>query len=326
MTKSKAAASLTAGALIGALARACVAAAGRTGWRLYAALYESREREAARILGQQSNLIDTSRRPVVEPRREETARRKAAPRRAKVLRLSFLIPLAAVAAIATLATKGARAADLPTRMYTKAPAAQPIAAAYDWSGFYLGGHVGYEWGRTRVETDGSLTEPHAKTNGTDGGALIGYNWQMGAMVAGLEGDFGWSNAHGVGAIVVDPIVTREPNTYDVKWTSHARGRLGYAFDRWLVYGAGGLAVADLDFHEGGLTTTIVGAKYYGWSAGGGVEGAVTDNLLARVEYLHDDYGHKDYTGVAGDVDRVSLTGETLRGALVWKFTPAARVQ
>ena len=162
MTKSKAATSLTAGAIFGAVARACVAAAGRTGWRLYAALYESREREAARILRQQSNLIDTSRRPVAEPRREETARRKATPRRAKVLRLSFLIPLAAVAALAALATKG--------------------------------------------------------------------------------------------------------------------------------------------------------------------EGAVTDDLLARAEYLGDDYGHKDYTGVASDIERVSLTGKTLRGALVWKFTPTARVQ
>jgi len=327
MTKSKAATPLTAGAIFGAVARACAAAVGRAGQRLFDALIESRDREAARILARHSDLFEGKNVRILEPRREETARRKAAPRHAKVLRLSFLIPLAAVAALAALASKAARAADLPTRMYTKAPLAQPIAATYDWSGFYLGGHVGYEWGRTRVEQDGALTEPHAKTNGTDGGALVGYNWQMGAMVAGLEGDFGWSNAHGVGALPPpDPIVTREPNTYDVKWTSHARGRLGYAFDRWLVYGAGGLAVADLDFHEGGVTTTIVGAKYYGWSAGGGVEGAVTENLLARVEYLHDDYGHKDYTGVAGDIDRVSLTGETLRGALVWKFTPAARVQ
>jgi outer membrane immunogenic protein len=223
--------------------------------------------------------------------------------------------LAAVVLLPQLAL----AADLPGRMPVKAPARQ--ASAYDWSGAYLGGHFGYEWGRTRVEQDGIVSDPNAKTDGINGGALAGYNWQIGSAVVSLEGDFGWSNAHGVGAVVVvDPVTTRAPNTYDLNWTSHARGRLGYAFDGWLLFAAGGLAVADFDFHEGAIETTA-GAKYYGWSAGGGVERALTGNLIARVEYLYDDYGHKDYAGIAGDQYRVSLTAQTLRGALTWKFAP-----
>jgi outer membrane immunogenic protein len=220
-----------------------------------------------------------------------------------------------IAAAATIAlTPIASAADLPV----KAPIAKaPIAAPrYDWSGFYVGGHIGYLWGRTRVEEDGVVTEPGAKTDGAIGGVLAGYNWQNDPVVFGLEGDFGWTHAHGVGIA----ITTQAPNTYDLNWTSHLRGRAGYAVDNWLFYVAGGLAVADLDFHEGNAAS-ITGGKYFGWSIGGGAEFAFTRNLVGRIEYLYDDYGHKDYIGVTGDPYRVSLIGQTVRGALAWKFDP-----
>jgi opacity protein-like surface antigen len=212
----------------------------------------------------------------------------------------------------------ASAADMPV----KAPVPKAAKLPYDWSGLYLGGHLGYMWGRTRVEEDGVVTEPNATTNGTVGGVLLGYNWQSGPVVLGLEGDFGWTNAHGTGVAVVIP-TTQAPNTYDVNWTSHVRGRVGYAFDNWLFFIAGGFAVADFDFHEGAITTTVVptGAKYTGWSIGGGAEVAFTRNLVGRIEYLYDDFGHKDYIGSTGDPYRVSFRGQTVRGALAWKFDP-----
>jgi outer membrane immunogenic protein len=213
----------------------------------------------------------------------------------------------------------ASAADMPV----KAPVPKAAKLPYDWSGLYLGGHIGYMWGRTRVEDDGVVTEPNARTNGTVGGVLLGYNWQNGPVVFGLEGDFGWTNAHGTGLAVVTTTTTQAPNTYDVNWTSRARGRVGYAFDNWLFFIAGGFAVADFDFHEGAITTTttVVGAKYTGWSIGGGAELAITHNLVGRVEYLYDDFGHKDYVGVTGDPYGVSFRGQTVRGALAWKFDP-----
>jgi outer membrane immunogenic protein len=213
----------------------------------------------------------------------------------------------------------ADAADLPV----KAP--QPpatVSAYYDWSGFYIGGHIGYFWGRTRVAEDGVLTEPGAKTNGVVGGVLAGVNWQTGSWVAGLDGDFGWSNAHGTGTTPAQPTLVQIPNTYDLNWTSHVRGRVGYAAGNWLLFAAGGLSVADFDFHEGGTTCVANcqrGGTYFGWSAGGGVEYAFTRNVIARIEYLYDDFGHKDYIGSDGDPYRVALTGHTLRGALSWKF-------
>lgn len=219
--------------------------------------------------------------------------------------------LAAISSVAL--TQIAAAADLPM----KAPAAAaPIGAPYNWTGIYAGGHIGYLWGRTRVEEDGVVTEPNAATNGVVGGVLAGANWQSGHFVYGLEGDFGWTNAHGVG--LAAPVVT--PNTYDVDWTGHVRGRGGYAFDNWLIYAAGGLSISHLDFHEGGIA--LVNGTYFGWSIGGGVEYAITRNLLGRIEYLYDDFGHKDYVGATGDPYRIFLTGQTVRGALVWKFNPA----
>jgi outer membrane immunogenic protein len=68
------------------------------------------------------------------------------------------------------------AADLPQTMYTKAPPAIAAAPPYRWSGLYIGGHLGYLWGRTRVDDDGVTTEHNARTDGVIGGAMIGYNW------------------------------------------------------------------------------------------------------------------------------------------------------
>lgn len=235
----------------------------------------------------------------------------------------------AVAAIALTANSiSAFATDLPPRMPTKALPPLPAEPSYSWSGFYVGGHLGYLWGRTRVAEDGVIVEDNARTNGVVGGILAGYNWQFGAVVFGLEGDFGWSNAHGVGVLppILVPVTVRGPNRYDLRWTSHARGRIGYAFENVLVFAAGGFAVADLDFTEGTVTTILVpaesnGGKYYGWSLGGGVEWGLTPNLVSRFEYFYDNYGHKDYVGALGDPYRVSLKGQILRGALAWKFNP-----
>jgi outer membrane immunogenic protein len=113
-------------------------------------------------------------------------------------------------------------------MAVKAPpmTAPPSGPAYDWSGFYVGAHVGYLWGRTTVWEDGVLTEPGAATNGGIGGILAGYNYQTGPWVFGVSADFGWTNAHGVGP--PPPGSGSSPNQYNVNWTGHALGQVGYA--------------------------------------------------------------------------------------------------
>ena len=111
---------------------------------------------------------------------------------AAMRRLSIAI---IAAALTVVCAQVASAADMPV----KAP--RPVAApppVYNWTGFYVGGHVGYLWGRTHVEEDGVVTEDGVPTNGVVGGALAGYNWQYNQFVFGLEGDFGWTNANGTG--------------------------------------------------------------------------------------------------------------------------------
>jgi outer membrane immunogenic protein len=202
----------------------------------------------------------------------------------------------------------------------------PLAAvnpAYDWSGFYIGGHVGYLWGKTRVVDDGILTEPGAPTNGVVGGVLAGYNWQTGPLVLGIEGDIGWTHATGHGTPAVITVVTTTPNTYDLRWTSHVVGKAGYAAGQWLFFVTGGLSIADLNFTEGVTTTTTIplptGGKYFGFSVGGGVEFAFTRNLLGRLQYIYDDFGGKTYVAADGGIYRVSFRSQTARAALSWKF-------
>jgi len=192
----------------------------------------------------------------------------------------------------------------------KAPVVVP---APNWSGWYIGGHVGYLWGKTTVWEDGILVEEDAKTNGFVGGGLTGFNWQTGSWVLGLEGDFGWTNAHGTGVVAPPPAVI---NHYDFHWTSHIRGRIGYAFDNILIFAAGGLSLADFDFTQTGAVK--LGTVYTGWTLGGGFDVAFARNWIVRLEYLHDDFGNKDYL-LTGEPYRVKLTGDTVRGALMYKF-------
>jgi outer membrane immunogenic protein len=233
--------------------------------------------------------------------------------------------LAAASAFAALAvTSQAFAADLaartPAPVYTKAPV---LPSAFDWSGFYVGGHLGYDWGRTRVVDNGVLTESSVPMNGIIGGALAGYNWQLGSFVYGLEGDVGFSNLIGHGIVVAPPPppppVVLPPNQYKVDFSGNIRGRIGYAvLPQTLLYAAGGLALANFDFRENGGPT---GASNLltGWTVGAGIDQAFTRNFIGRLEYLYADYGHKDFTIAPGDIYNIGFKSQIVRGALIWKF-------
>ena len=241
------------------------------------------------------------------------------------MRTSRLMVSAVVSVVVGI--NAASAADLPAPVYTKAPVI--VDPAYNWSGFYVGAHAGYIWGRSRVFDNGVLTESGAPTDGFVGGLLAGYNRQMGPFVLGLEGDFGWSNALGHGTIVVPPPPPPPPpplpgpNTYRLMWDSHFVGKAGFTSDRWLLFATAGVAIAGFSFQEGVPPGTPpanrISATYVGFSVGGGVEYAFTQNLLGRVQYIYDDFGGKNYTAADGGTYHVNLTSQTVRGGLSWKF-------
>jgi len=200
----------------------------------------------------------------------------------------------AAAAIAAVSLP-AVAADLPARMPVKAPIAAP-SPAYNWSGFYFGVHAGYGWGELTSAAD--TTIDHEPTGGLFGGQ-IGYNWQSGQFVFGIEADFAFSTIDGDDISTAGGFTTLAD--HDMKFLGTARGRIGLAHDRVLFYATGGFAWARV---EGRLNVLTVGTgsdeiTLTGWTAGGGLEFAFTRNLSARIEYLYVDFQKEPTTITIG---------------------------
>ncbi len=168
------------------------------------------------------------------------------------------VGLAGLAGLWTFAGGAAHAADLPPR-YGPAPRAAFYNPIYNWTGFYLGINGGGGWGRS--QWDG--VDKFATSGGLIGGT-IGYNWQFGQAVVGIEGDIDWSGIRG-STNNLCPLGCETRN----HWLATTRGRIGYAFDRFLPYLTAGLAFGDINattpgFPGGSITTA-------GWTVGGGLE-------------------------------------------------------
>jgi outer membrane immunogenic protein len=222
-----------------------------------------------------------------------------------------------VAAVSVLATS-ALAADLPARVYTKAP---PPVELYNWTGFYIGGNVGYSWGRSSDNstlTNGAGTVLFANSsavnlNGVVGGGQAGYNWQISNWVWGLEADIQGTDEKGsrlftcptgvcsppFGVLAVFPgaAVAVTPMDQKIEWFGTVRGRAGILVTpRVLLYGTGGLAYGEVRTSEsvgpvGGVATAFSNTDTrVGWTAGAGIEGAIGGNWTAKLEYLYVDLG------------------------------------
>lgn len=178
-------------------------------------------------------------------------------------------------AIATTASGSAAAADLPRG---PAPYYPPPASVYNWTGPYAGLNLGYQW----AKVTNNVTEP----SGIAGGGQLGYNWQLGQFVFGLETDIQASAADD----------TFAPYKFSNPWFGTLRARIGYAINNVMLYGTGGLAYGELKGEFLGLEEdkTLVG-----WTAGAGIEYGFTQNWSAKLEYLYMDLASRTYsiTGV-----------------------------
>jgi outer membrane immunogenic protein len=238
----------------------------------------------------------------------------------------------ATAAAAALATP-VLAADLPAVYPTKAPPA--YVPAWSWTGFYVGVNGGGGWGRTShtaaVGLAGiaglpALTTGNFNTSGGLAGGTAGYNYQMGQWVFGMEADLDWSNINGTFTTVfaVPGVTATAALSSRLNWLDTVRVRAGWAWDRALLYGTAGAAY-------GGLTATAAASfavpgfaaaatvadtqTRFGWTAGGGVEYAFTNNVTAKVEYLYVDLGSQNQLLI----DNVKFTTNIVRGGLNFKF-------
>jgi outer membrane immunogenic protein len=207
------------------------------------------------------------------------------------------------------------AADLPAGMPFKAPIAAP---GYSWSSCYVGVHAGTGWDHTDWSDPGTsipLFSPppvqsiaplgaSISTNGSAGflaGGQIGCDWQFaGNWVIGLAGDFSWASIKSQGT---DPFFAGKggnPITLQAKtdWLASATGRIGYAFDRVLVYGKGGIAFDRDRYNAINLATLAptfnptASTTRTGWVAGVGAEWAFADNWSVFAEYDHYGFGKK----------------------------------
>jgi outer membrane immunogenic protein len=209
--------------------------------------------------------------------------------------------LGSVALVAFVGT--AAAADLPVR--APVGVARSMATYYDWSGFYLGAHVGGAWGNitysdvTNTSTFGGAVPGNAftqKTSGFIGGGQIGYNWQFNPWVLGIEGKFSGSTLKGTTTNFVDDSFTNETN-----FLMLITGRLGFAVDNWLFYGKGGFAgvnrkvsVSDIGTVSPGVGSGSATSFHTGWTAGAGIEYGLTRNWILGIEYDHVDVGSQNY--------------------------------
>jgi len=194
----------------------------------------------------------------------------------------FLLATSALA----LMTGSALAADLPTR----AAPADPVAAppAFTWTGFYVGANAGYAWGTARLrDNDGDGVS--GRFNGALGGAQIGYNFQSGDLVFGVETDI---QATGISRSLTGGDTTVKS---EIQYLGTVRGRIGMSFDNIMPYVTAGLAYANnkISVSEGGISLSST-KTHFGWTVGAGVEAYLGSGWSVKGEYLYVDLQNKRY--------------------------------
>jgi outer membrane immunogenic protein len=231
--------------------------------------------------------------------------------------------LVIAASILATSSLSAWAADLPL----KAP---PMAlAVFSWTGGYGGVAGGYGWGHSDQTDPGSIVLPvavpddgHYSVNGGLLGGTLGYNWQKGPWVYGVEGDFSWAAIKGQSSVCGPTTVTPHPCGTDLDALGTFRGRVGYAAGatgNWLLYATGGLAVGDVRGWDS-LTPASGNDWRAGWTAGVGVETVIAPNWTAKLEYLHVDLGNGQiFNVVPGVPESVSFRADIIRAGFNYRF-------
>jgi len=235
--------------------------------------------------------------------------------------------LVATAALTIVAARSAVAADLSPPIYKALP-----PPAFSWTGWYVGVNGGGEWGQTShtasVGVTGlpALTTGNFNVSGAIAGGTLGYNYQMGQWLVGVETDLNWTNEKAtyntnltVGAATGSASLSSQLN-----WLDTTRVRVGWAWDRVLFYGTGGgafgglTATANASAAVSGVGAAVTAADTqtrFGWTAGAGIEYAFANNLSGKVEYLYVDLGSQNELLV----DSVKFKTNMVRAGLNLRF-------
>jgi outer membrane immunogenic protein len=221
--------------------------------------------------------------------------------------------LASVSLLALMAGRSVLAADLAAALPTKAPPRLP-PPSFSWTGCYVGANIGGGWGSKELTdvnaqefaglaADAGVSSINDNVSGLLGGGQIGCNYQFAQnWVIGLEGDISGADINGAVTATAGGLI---PTTFSARtnWIGSVDGRLGYAWDRWLVYVQGGAAWARDKYQA---TSSYYGVynsseTRSGWTLGGGLEWAFADHWSARLQYNYYDFGSRtlQFTQVSG---------------------------
>ncbi len=216
-----------------------------------------------------------------------------------MLKQSFLA-LVALGMLSGVADAADAVSDVPV-----APVATDAAPAFSWGGFYAGASAGYGWDRVKVSAFGeSVTQ---KFDGARFSGFAGYNFEVApSVILGVEGDLGYDWAK----------KTIDGDKISTGLNGSARLRAGYAFDRALIYTAGGYTATDSQVDAGSSHKSS--KLVHGWTIGAGVDYAFSDNVFGRVEYRYNDFARGSYS-IAGDSFRGDLNNHVVNVGLGVKF-------
>ena len=262
--------------------------------------------------------------------------------------------LAGLASLTLLDIAAGHAADVARPVYKSQPVA--VVAGPSWTGWYLGGHLGYRWTEADLvaPTYSSLIAPgntvtipgFNKGFGLDGfigGVHLGYNWQFDRnWLIGLEGDISWgrekdsvaSTGGGISVPDSDAFTFRRNSELTLQWQASIRARAGYVVDTWLWYVTGGIAFEKAKWSDSisvscpacipaafPSTSFSTSKTLTGWVIGAGVEQMFSPNWIWRVEYLYENFGDFDVPyglrGVSTTIDMDHV--HKLRVGLSYKF-------
>jgi opacity protein-like surface antigen len=237
-------------------------------------------------------------------------------------------------------------APTPTRLVRKPPKYTSVASSYNWTGFYLGGFAGADGGNGRIGFDPNGTV-NPRVAGFLGGGQVGYNYQMGTWLLGVEGDGGWTNARGSKACaplsasslgVSAPLFNMTCNA-QANWIATTTGRFGYILeDRYLFYVKGGAAWIQESFsatcnfgqlvNQACTNTTGQAAPFngstssdtrVGWTVGFGVEFGLTSNWSAKAEYDFAGFDRHNLPVSDGGVVSVGMNVSQVKIGLNYRF-------
>jgi outer membrane immunogenic protein len=214
------------------------------------------------------------------------------------------------AAALMMAPLAAQAADLPRPSY-KAPAY--VAPAYaSWSGFYIGANAGYAFGSSDWDLPPGVS---TKPSGGLFGGTIGYNFQTGLWVWGLEGDLAYSTVEDTSSC--GPGASCKTS---LTYLATGRARLGYAgWNNFLPYITGGAAYGEIKASNSAFSEGS--SSQFGWTAGAGLEYALWSNWSVKGEYLYVDLGSFDCGAACsgGPADNITFTSHIVRAGINYRF-------